>query len=544
MGGVEGRDESAALGAGHGPEVVHRVAGGAAERVVALRDGDGVVVLDAVGLVERAVGLVDRLEAEALRRIEEVEVGLLHVELARRVVDVVAVGRPAGPVAARNHPFADVEVLGVELFVEDDLGRAGPVVLAERDVAGVLGADQRRACGVARRGRLVPGELRVGERRDRELRAAGQVEAVGLAGEGAGAAVADLEGPAVARGGEVAAEEDERELGVAGVAVVGSALGELQEAEARELHAEFADVEDLVVALGGREGDAEVHGAKSTTSALSRATAQLRIVFPCPSGFRSARLPVPSPFARSSVFRSPQPWFPFRKTKRFPRPNDATFSSSAAGRLGSPPPHASGPRAWRTCWSSPRACGAELRSTPAATSRPTTSSASAATARTRRRPWRAPTSRAAPCTATSRSSRPRCPRGAFRTSATSASRFPTTPSGNTPATGPTTTPPAAPRASVPTPRARCACASSTSAACAESASPRASWRWRCSRSRTPATRPAPRAAPARWRWRQAGTRDPCPFKPSSPATPSSPSAAPAASTPAASIPPATRAASA
>ena len=242
--------------------------------MVALRDRDGVVALHAVRLVQRAVRLVDALEAEALRRVEEVEVGLLHVELGRRVVHVVAVRRIARPVAGRDHPLADVEVLGVELLVEDDLARARPVVLAERDVARVLGADERGLRGVARRGRLVPRELDVGERGDRELRAARQVEAVRLAGEGVGAAVGDLERPAVALRGEVAADEDERDLRLAGVAVVGRALGELQEAEARELHAEFADVEDLVVALGGPEGDAEVHFRFLSTFGLFNSTSR------------------------------------------------------------------------------------------------------------------------------------------------------------------------------------------------------------------------------------------------------------------------------
>ena len=140
-------------------------------------------------------------------------------------------------------------MLAVERLVEDDLARARPVVLAERDVARVLGLDQRGLRRVARGGGTVVGELDVRRGGKRVLRVAGHVEAVGLAREGALASVGDLERPAVARRLEVAADEDERDFHVARAVLVGRARRELDDAELRQLHLVLAHVEDLVVAL-------------------------------------------------------------------------------------------------------------------------------------------------------------------------------------------------------------------------------------------------------------------------------------------------------
>ena len=75
--------------------------------------------------VDEPVRGVDFLDAEAPRRIEAVEVRLLHRDLTRQRVDVVLVRRIARPVAGWDHPFADVEVLGVEFLVEHDGRGAG-----------------------------------------------------------------------------------------------------------------------------------------------------------------------------------------------------------------------------------------------------------------------------------------------------------------------------------------------------------------------------------------------------------------------------------
>jgi hypothetical protein len=60
-------------------------------------------------------------------------------------------------------------VLAVELLVQNDLARTRPVVAPERDMARILGPDERRAGGVARNRRFVPGKLYIAERGDRTL---------------------------------------------------------------------------------------------------------------------------------------------------------------------------------------------------------------------------------------------------------------------------------------------------------------------------------------------------------------------------------------
>ena len=167
--------------------------------------------------------------------------------------------RIARPVAGRNHPLADVEVFAVELLVEDDLRGTRPVVLSERDVARVLRANERGLRGVARDWRAVVRELDVRQRGDRVLRAAREIQAVGLAGERRLAPVSHLERPAVARRGKIAAHEDERDFRLARVAFVDASLRELQKPELRELHSILADVEYLVVAFLGLKRDPKIH---------------------------------------------------------------------------------------------------------------------------------------------------------------------------------------------------------------------------------------------------------------------------------------------
>ena len=67
-----------------------------------------------------------------------------------------------------------------------------------------------------------------------------------LARERAGAAVSDLERPTVTSGLEVTADEDESEFSFSRVAAVGCSLCELNDAELRQAHIVFADVEDLI----------------------------------------------------------------------------------------------------------------------------------------------------------------------------------------------------------------------------------------------------------------------------------------------------------
>ena len=78
---------------GHDVEVVHLEAVGRAAGVVAAGDEGDVAVGDGHRLVERAVVGVDALDAEAVRRVQAVVVGLLEIGDPRVVVLVVAVAR-------------------------------------------------------------------------------------------------------------------------------------------------------------------------------------------------------------------------------------------------------------------------------------------------------------------------------------------------------------------------------------------------------------------------------------------------------------------
>jgi Na+-driven multidrug efflux pump len=81
------------LRAGHDVEIVEIVAVAGGAGVVALRHQRHVAVLQHHRLVERAVVGVDALEAEALRRVEAVVIGLLEEAFVRQVVLIMLVRR-------------------------------------------------------------------------------------------------------------------------------------------------------------------------------------------------------------------------------------------------------------------------------------------------------------------------------------------------------------------------------------------------------------------------------------------------------------------
>lgn len=112
--------------AGHEPQEVGVVAGSGNGGVVAVGELDQLVVLDAVGLVDGAVGGVEALAAEALLGIEQEVVHFLGHALAGHVVHVMLVGREAGPVAGGAVGFADGELFGVGGAVDDEAGVALP----------------------------------------------------------------------------------------------------------------------------------------------------------------------------------------------------------------------------------------------------------------------------------------------------------------------------------------------------------------------------------------------------------------------------------
>jgi len=105
---------------GEYPEVVSFVAGAGGDGMVSPVDDDGVVVFDDMGDVEGAVVGVEADELEALRGVAFEEIDFLVVGLEGRVVDVMAVGWSAGPVAGGAVGFADEHAGGGDVAVDDD----------------------------------------------------------------------------------------------------------------------------------------------------------------------------------------------------------------------------------------------------------------------------------------------------------------------------------------------------------------------------------------------------------------------------------------
>ena len=108
--------------------------------------------------VARAVAVVDPLDRPALRPADLVEVRLLEDGLPRRVVDVVLVGRPAGPVAVRREHLADEQPVGREARHHDVVDLAGGVAgAADLDLDVVRTHDDRLGRDARPAGARAPG---------------------------------------------------------------------------------------------------------------------------------------------------------------------------------------------------------------------------------------------------------------------------------------------------------------------------------------------------------------------------------------------------
>src|SRR6185312_3755936 len=157
----------AALAAGHGPQVVERVAGRRRDGVIAVGQEHRVAVADGV---RRALAVrgVEHLLAEALRRRDAVVVDLLKHRLA--VAAVVLVRRIAAPVAWRIERFTDHQPLRVRIGDEQVVDFPRVVTAAARIHLDGIRADRRRMpAGRSRR--------RKEDRLERRFRGDGQVHA-------------------------------------------------------------------------------------------------------------------------------------------------------------------------------------------------------------------------------------------------------------------------------------------------------------------------------------------------------------------------------
>ena len=112
-------------------------------------DDDGVVVFDDMGDVEGAVVGVEADELEALRGVAFEEIDFLVVGLEGRVVDVMAVGWSAGPVAGGAVGFADEHAGGGDVAVDDVVHAAQPVAFAPVVLFDALRRDEEGVAGRA-----------------------------------------------------------------------------------------------------------------------------------------------------------------------------------------------------------------------------------------------------------------------------------------------------------------------------------------------------------------------------------------------------------
>ena len=130
--------------AGQGVQEVGVIALRGRERVVALVDDDEVPVPDRQEGIPRSVPVIDALDGPTLRSSQLIEVGLLEDGLARRVVHVVLVGRPAGPVAGRGEHLADQQPVRREARHHDVVDLAGGIPGAADLDLDVVRADEDR----------------------------------------------------------------------------------------------------------------------------------------------------------------------------------------------------------------------------------------------------------------------------------------------------------------------------------------------------------------------------------------------------------------
>lgn len=106
-------------------------------------DKDGVAILRSDGDVTREIGGVEALEREAFfRTVDAVVVDFVEVDFGRGVVDVVFVGRKAGPVAAGSVDLNGDKFISGEIWTDDVDDLAGCVSTATKAANDVFWSDQ------------------------------------------------------------------------------------------------------------------------------------------------------------------------------------------------------------------------------------------------------------------------------------------------------------------------------------------------------------------------------------------------------------------
>ena len=105
----------------HDVQVIHLEPIGRAARVVATRDADHIAIFDRHGFIQLSVVRVNALDAEAIRRVQTVIIGLFQIGDARIVVFIVTMARVAGPVTRRRENLCHQQTVGVILVLHRDV---------------------------------------------------------------------------------------------------------------------------------------------------------------------------------------------------------------------------------------------------------------------------------------------------------------------------------------------------------------------------------------------------------------------------------------
>ena len=171
-------------------------------------DEDGVAILRSNGDVAREIGRVEALERETfLGAIDAVVVDFVEVHFRGGIVDVVFVGREAGPVAAGSVDLDDDEFVGWEVRTDDVHDLAGSVSTATEAANNVFWSDEfRLKLGLGRDATF--GNFAGGFGSESGRMAGGQIKTIGETVKNI-FALADAVRPFAPVCGAAAAEEDE-----------------------------------------------------------------------------------------------------------------------------------------------------------------------------------------------------------------------------------------------------------------------------------------------------------------------------------------------
>ena len=132
----------------------------------------------------------------------------------------MTMARISRPIAGRNHSLADIKMLAVKSFIENNLAGTRPIILAESYMAGIFRLDQRRLGGIPCDRRTVVGQLDIGKRLDRILNATRKIQTMGLSSKRTFAPIRYLKRPAFPRRCEIAADQHESDFTFPGIPFV------------------------------------------------------------------------------------------------------------------------------------------------------------------------------------------------------------------------------------------------------------------------------------------------------------------------------------